>query len=109
MTQLALPLALRDRGMSLAAQAQDADAPGWSDLALAEISRLARLHETLFTDDLAPFLTNNPARHFNALGAIWLRAVRAGVIERTEYRRQSADPKKHAHSYPVYRSRVFSK
>jgi hypothetical protein len=105
--QLTLPFALREAGMSLAAAAQERASPGWSDRAFAEMRRLARQQETVFTDDLTPFLEQDPAPHFNAIGSIWLRAVKAGIIERTSATRWSTDPKKHAHACPVYRSMVF--
>lgn len=93
--------------MSLASAAQERVSPGWGDRAQAEMKRLARSQETVFTDDLCPFLERDPAPHFNAIGSIWLRAQRAGLIERTSATRWSTDPKKHAHAYPVYRSMVF--
>jgi hypothetical protein len=94
----------RDQGVGLASAAQDRDESDWSVRALEALIGLARLHVEIHTDDLTAVVPA-PA-HFNAWGAVWLAAIRSGVIERTGRYRKSADPKKHAHVYPIYRSRL---
>jgi succinate dehydrogenase/fumarate reductase flavoprotein subunit len=93
----------RDSGMTLAADAQDDKDPGWSDRALAAIIALAKQQDELHTDDLAAAFAETP-RHFNAWGAVWMRAIRERIIERTGRYHAARDPKKHAHVYPIYRS-----
>lgn len=95
----------RDRGMALAADAQDRVEPTWSDDALRAIETVARRQATVHVDDVLPLVS--PPAHHNAWGSIWLHAIRAGVIVKTDRRRRSTDPKKHAHEYPVYASRLW--
>jgi hypothetical protein len=45
-------------------------------------------------------------RHPNAWGAVWHRAIRDGVIRRSGEFRESRDPRKHRHCYPVYVSQL---
>jgi hypothetical protein len=97
----------RDQGMARASGAQDRDEPDWSIRALEALIALARRQPELYTDDLTAAFAQ-PPKHFNAWGAVWLQAIRAGVIERTGRYRNSTDPKKHAHVYPIYRSRLFA-
>ena len=96
----------RDTGMALATAAQDAREPGWSDHAYAAILTVARRQEELFVDDVLAEITRKPAHH-NAFGAVWMRAIRSGVIARTGRVKPSADPAKHSHQYPIYRSCLF--
>jgi hypothetical protein len=95
---------LRERGMSLAADAQDRVAPAWADEAFNAIVKVARCQSTVFVDDVWPKVA--PPSHPNAFGAVWMRAIRQKVIEPTGERRRSIAPRKHAHSYPVYRSLI---
>lgn len=99
--------ALRDRGMAIAAAAQARKAPGWSDRAYAAIVRRARAHPTVHRDDVALDFTEEPA-HPNAAGSVWGRAIRDGVLEETGRTRKTTDPKKHRHSYPVWRSLLYA-
>jgi hypothetical protein len=94
---------LRDRGMSLAAEAQGME---WSDLAYDTILRIAASQPTVHVDDVLAQFSVTPD-HPNAWGAVWMRAIRAGVIEHSGTVRPSSDPKKHRHQYPVYRSRAY--
>ena len=97
---------LRDRGMARAADAQDRAVIGWSELAYLAILNVARMQETVHTDDVRAIFPHEPD-HPNAFGAVWLRAIRDGVIERTGTVRASTDPRKHSHQYPIYRSLTF--
>jgi hypothetical protein len=94
----------RDFGASLAAAAQEKDMPGWAEKAFGVIVELSSRYPEIHTDDVSPRVPE-PA-HFNAWGAVWLRAIRERVIERTGRYRKSTDPKKHSHVYPVYRSLI---
>jgi hypothetical protein len=93
---------LRDAGMAQAAER----APTWSARAYDAIVRVARRQPEVHIDDmLAERLP--PPNHPNAWGAVWARAIKDRIIERTlETRPCRTDPAKHAHRYPVYRSRV---
>jgi hypothetical protein len=94
---------LRDRGMGLAADAQDRTIPNWSALAYMAILAVARMQETVHVDDVKAIFPHEP-HHFNAWGAVWMRAIKDGVIERTGAMRPSTDPRKHKHQYALYRS-----
>jgi hypothetical protein len=97
----------RDRGMRLAADAEDRSNPGFSEAALAVIRAVAGRQEFVHVDDILP--AGLRPDHPNCWGAVWLRAIRQGIIERTGTIRQCrSDAGKHAHSYPVYRSRIYS-
>ncbi len=99
----AAALALRDDGMKRAAE----HSPRFADAAYAAIERIARRQLVLFTDDLTAELGDVKPQHPNAFGAVWMKAIRAGLIQRTAETRASADPAKHAHQYPIYFSLVF--
>lgn len=98
---------LRDRGMALASDAQDVAVPDWSELAYRAIVAVARDAESVHVDNVLAVFDIEP-HHHNAWGAPWMRAIKDGVIERTGMVRASADPRKHKHNYPVYRSLVFA-
>ena len=96
--------ALRDAGM---AQASSRD-PSFGDRAFQAIERIARRQPHVHVDDLLSELNERPSSP-NAMGAVWLRAIRAGFIERSsEMRPCATDPKKHAHNYPIYFSRIYN-
>lgn len=95
----------RDRGMALAAEAQERARHAWSQAAYETLIRLAQRQEFIHVDDLVPLCP--PPEHPNAWGAVWQRALRTGVIERSGQMRASYQPQKHLHRYPVYRSRIF--
>jgi hypothetical protein len=99
---------LRDRGMSLATDAQEAKAPLWSERAYAALLRVARRQEKLFTDDVRRELQEDPA-HYNCWGSIYMRAIRDGVITRTAETRHSAIPSLHRHRYTVYASNIYGR
>jgi hypothetical protein len=95
----------RDRGMALAAKAEDQHQPDWNDQALALICELAHRQQLIHVDDVRPRIA--PPAHSNSWGSVWMRAIRAQVIEKSGERRRSSDPKLHAHDYPVYRSLIW--
>jgi len=96
----------RDRGIALAADAQDRTTPGWGDYAYDTIKLVAQRQATVHVDDVLRIFNVRPA-HPNCWGAPWQRAIKDGVIARTGTVRPSADAKKNAHQYPVYRSLLF--
>lgn len=95
--------ALRDEGMERAAS----HSPRFVDLACAAIKRVAKRQRHVHVDDVMPECGAEPA-HPNAWGAAWTRAIREGIIQRTNQTRPcKTDPKKRAHNYPVYFSLIF--
>ncbi len=97
---------LRDRGMAIANAAQERDAPGWSNRAYAAIVRVARAQPTVHIDDVRLVFAEKAPGHPRAWGAVWTRAIKAGVIETTGTVRKTTDRRKHCHPCPVYRSLV---
>lgn len=94
----------REAGMSLAATAQG---QRWCDLAYAAIDAIARRQFHIHIDDVLCVGIPQP-EHFNSWGAVWMRAIRNGIIQRTtETRPCTVDPGKNAHRYPVYFSRIY--
>ncbi len=98
--------ARRDRGMALASEAQEHDAPGWADRAYAAIIFVAQRNPEVFVDAVLLIFQEKP-RHHNAWATVWRRAIKNGVITRTTESRQTRDPTKRAQWYPVYRSRIY--
>jgi len=97
--------ALRDAGMELAGEAQDNADAGWGERAYRAIVAVARSQPTVHVDDVLLVFADRP-EHPNAWGAIWARAIRDGVIGRTGTVRETRDPRKHRHCYPVYASLI---
>jgi hypothetical protein len=97
----------RDLGIDRAASAEARDNPHFHQEALAAIVRIAKRKTTVHVDDVLRECHVRP-KHYNAWGAVWMRAVRAQIIEHTgELRPCRADSGKHRHNYPVYRSLVY--
>lgn len=96
-----------DRGMALAGSGNDDAREKFRAEASAAIVTLARTQEFVFVDDLVGMLSVNPPDP-NCWGGVWLRAIKDRLIEKTEKRRRTAQPGKHAHEYPIYRSRLFT-
>lgn len=94
---------LRDTGM---ARAQQAQGPEWSELAYAAIERVARRQVHVHVDHVLS--EDIPEPHSpNAWGAVWMRAIRNGVIQRSnQVRPCTVHKRKHAHLYPVYLSLI---
>ena len=94
--------AARDRGLTQAT----GHAARFAESAYAAIKAVAERQATVHIDDVLR-LGLAPPHHPNAWGAVWMKAIRDKLIERTvETRPCTLDRKKHAHRYPVYRSLV---
>lgn len=93
---------MRDRGMALASDAQERDAPGSTDFAYRELCLIAKTKPEVHANDL----THVVLERFNAWGSVWQKAIRNGVIERTGRVEPCVDPKKQHHNSPVYRSLI---
>jgi len=99
-----LALQLRDRGIARASQAEG---EAFQEAASALVRKLATMSPTVHIDDYLAAAGPRP-RHFNAMGAVWLTAIRAGWIERTgTVKPCRLDARKHGHNYPVYRSLIY--
>lgn len=97
----------RDAGMTEAAFAEVFTNPDFGEAAYAAICHVARRQCEVHVDDVLRYLKVRPS-HPNAFGAVWLRAIRDGVIIRTGTVRPClSDPIKNKHQYPVYRSGLF--
>jgi hypothetical protein len=102
-------IALRDFGMEAAASAEDQTQPLFSDTAYQTICAIAERQETVHVNDVLLACPVKPL-HPNAWGAVWMRAIRAKVIEKAGYTKPcTVDPGKHNHDYPVYRSLIIGR
>lgn len=94
---------LRDEGIANA----EAGAPtGWPFAALQAVRWVARTHETFTPDDVWETGLEKPPEP-RALGAVMLRAVKAGYCERTETYQPSRNPLQHHTPIRIYRSLLF--
>lgn len=100
---LAAGLAGKRAGIAQASAAAD---PVWREVAYLALQALARRQSEVHVDDLYAACPWRPLRA-NAWGAVWQRALRQGLLEKTGRTRPTRLPEKHAHEYPLYRSRVF--
>jgi hypothetical protein len=93
----------RDAGMDLAAS----HAEDFCEFAYTCLVRIARRQIHCHIDDLLVELDGRRPASPNAMGSIWMRAIRNGIIQRSnETRPCKADSGKHAHRYCVYFSRI---
>ena len=93
----------RDAGMALAV----AQSPHFAAVAYAAIVTVAKRQATVHVDDVLAECSARP-HSANAWGSVWLRAIRSGVIVRSgKLQHCRVDRGKHAHAYPVYRSKLF--
>jgi hypothetical protein len=96
----------RERGMGLAADAEDRAQPEFAEVAFTIIRALAERQETVHVDDVLARCHLKP-HHPNAWGAVWMRAIRERLIAHSGMVRPCrTDTKKNAHQYPVYHSLV---
>ena len=97
----------RDVGMIEAEFAETLVNPDFAEVAYAAICHVARRQLEIHVDDVLRFCKVKPS-HPNAWGAVWMRAIKDGVIARTGTVRPClSDPVKRVHNYPVYRSGLF--
>jgi hypothetical protein len=97
----------RDAGMIEAAFAEALVSPDFGELAYGAICHVARMQCEVHVDDILRFCKVRPS-HPNAWGAVWMRAIKDGVISRTgRIKPCESDPLKHKHNYPVYASGLF--
>lgn len=96
-----------DCGMARALDTAERDNPDFGDHALEILTRLAATQQTVHIDDFLTATSLRPSSP-NAMGAIWQRAAKRRIIERTGFTKPcETDVKKHAHQYPVYKSLIF--
>lgn len=100
-------MAARDIGMIEAEFAETLVNPDFAEVAYAAICHVARRQMEVHVDDILRFCKIKPS-HPNAWGAVWMRAIRDGVISRTGTVKPClSDAGKHKHNYPLYRSGLF--
>jgi len=97
---------LRDAGVAAAQRAQDKADPVWKELAYAALLRVAERQAWVHRDDVAAECGLSP-HHANAWGAVWLKAVKQGVLVDKGRSRRTTDPGKHAHKYTLWYSCRF--
>jgi hypothetical protein len=96
-------LALRDAGLAQAAS----HSHRFADLAYAAIERVARRQVHVHVDDILAENVPQP-NHYNAWGQVWMRAIRDGLLQRSNQTRPcKTDAGKHAHRYPIYFSLIY--
>lgn len=99
-TDLFDPQRLKDEGIQ---QVTEHNAT-WVARAIAEISRLARIHSTVSADDLRLFIhREGPPKHPNAIGAAFSGAAKSGVIRRDGIVKSTV-PSNHARWITVWRA-----
>jgi len=94
---------LKQRGMALAECAQEWSSPGSTEEAFLALVAVARRQATVHANDLRHVRLERP----NAWGSVWARAIREGIIERTNEVRPCSDPLKHKHNSPLYASLIY--
>jgi hypothetical protein len=98
---------LRDAGVARALDTADRLPSAWSaEACYAALLALAEAHAWVDTDMLAeayPVTCPSP----NALGGIWLRAVKAGVLVDKGRSMRTKQPAKHSHRYVRWYSMRF--
>lgn len=96
-----------DRGICLAVEAQEREAPGYSDVLYQCIFDIASEQETVHIDDVLRRFTLKP-KHPNANAGPWRRAKNDRIILPSgASRRCSLDSGKNAHIYPIYKSLIW--
>lgn len=103
--EYATAVAARNVGMQTAAEAQG---DAWAADAYAAIVSVARRQLIVHVDDVLKVFHRQP-EHYNAWGAVWMKAIRQGILRRTgTVRPCKAHSRKHAHQYPVYASAIYA-
>ncbi|MGM4906284.1 hypothetical protein AB8B21_05595 [Tardiphaga sp. 866_E4_N2_1] len=97
---------LRDIGMVEAEFAETLSGSNYPAALAAAIRHVALRQCEVFIDDVLPLIKAKPS-HPNSAGAVWIRAIKDGVIVETKESRRSRDPVKHRHKYTVYASGLF--
>jgi hypothetical protein len=100
---------LRDIGMIEAEFAEALSGSDYSEALYAAICHVARRQIEVHIDDVLRVLKVR-ASHPNSNGGPWRRAIKDGVLLKSDndpHRPCLSDPAKHAHSYRVYQSGIF--
>jgi hypothetical protein len=100
---------LRDAGMVEAEFAETLVNPDFAETAYAAICHVARRQCEVHVDHVLRFCKVTPSSP-NAWGAVWMRAIKDGVIIKSDtdvYRPCLSDVGKHRHQYRVYGSGLF--
>lgn len=96
--------AARNAGMTLAADHAEAEQPGWAEEAYGALKRFARQRERFTSYDFRRAgLIVSPTTD-KAFGPIFLKAARAGLIQRVGY---EPHPERHGSPTPVWASQIY--
>lgn len=85
--------------------------PDWSQRAYRAVCQVAANRQQLTPDAVIGLLKHQgdwPPREPRALGPVMLRAVKAGVIRKTDRMVNSALPERHCRPVPVYLSLIYA-
>lgn len=108
--QLSLPLSAYQLGEAGRELAYEHASDEWKELAFAAVEAVARKHPFFIADHVWEELGGDPPNRSlgSAMGGIFVRAQKAGVIERVQstYRR-SERPLTHGKPLPVWHSCIF--
>ena len=99
----------RDVGMIEAEFAETLVNPDFAETAYAAICHVARMQCEVHVDHVLAYCKVRPS-HPNAWGAVWMCAIKEGVILKSDsdrFRPCESDPGKHKHQYRVYTSGLF--
>jgi hypothetical protein len=80
--------------------------PAWLEAAYQALLRCARTRESFISDDVWEYGLER-TREDRALGAVFIRAKRAGLIEKTDRTRPSV--RSHLSGKPVWQSRIYGR
>lgn len=97
-------LAARDEALALVDDNAD---PAWKEAAYRAVLMVARTNATFISDDVWEQTSLPPAREDRALGPVFLRAARDGMIRKTDRVRPSK--RSHYSGKPVWESLIFER
>lgn len=100
-------IAARDRGMARASDNAERSDPGFGEKAVNVLRDLATKQDTVHIDDFLRATDLRPSSP-NAMGAVWVSAIKRGIIKHSgRVKNCVSDDKKHRHKYPIYDSMIF--
>lgn len=94
----------RDNGI---AQAEKNAHEAWKEVALDAIRKTAETRQTFIVDDVWPHVKDAETHENRAMGALILKAVKEGWIERTDLFSMSYVSRHHCNPRRVWRSLIY--
>lgn len=80
----------------------------WRKMAMDTLWQLCRSQAEVTTDDLWENLAADPPGHHSVVGALWLEAIRVGMVEKTGRTVKTRRTVANARDVPVYKSLHFN-